>query len=227
MSDTWSLKFLRERIQSLGLSDADDVIARINSIGRAVLIYEYHKRLARDAFEIFSTENDPSGRCLTTHFFGMADDGIVLWEAGIVSEANLIAAINITKGMFDSFGQLVNRLVLCEPIVGNVYLHLVLKKLPPSPLRSELSAATSSEWFNYITAFINSVKHSQLVTHGASVSFVDDNRGGKLKEFTHNGKHYPSYWAREILEGVVEIQKSLIVCGQALNNAEFQRYKHQ
>ncbi|MEE5079308.1 hypothetical protein V2K58_07235 [Pseudomonas alliivorans] len=63
---------------------------------------------------------------------------------------------------------------------------------------------------------MNMVKHHHLIVHNASISFIDENRGGKVEGFRHKEKDYPACWVREALEGTVELQNSLRACGVLL-----------
>lgn len=218
MNQTWSLVELQRRIGNSNIDKDGSIVDLIKSIGRSIDIFDYHIQLARDAFNLLNPEEDRDGSVFTRHLLmATRDTGQTIRKAALQSEANLIACVNITKSMFDSFGQLVNQIALSEPIPRNPYLKDVIVKLPASTLRGSLEIAISSDWYLYVSAFINTVKHRQLITHSASISFVDGNRGGRLKEFSYNKKDYPSYWATEVLEGIVELQRLLIHCGQALN----------
>ncbi|MDH4554789.1 hypothetical protein E8F11_06295 [Pseudomonas sp. BN417] len=217
MISAWNLKELRDRIRENRPVDGESLVEITNSLGRSREIFEYHKKLARDAFEAFNTENDPTGMLLAEHVFGVTEKNDLLTEANLASEANLIACISVTRNAFDSFGQLLNGLVVPEPCTGNFYIHDVLKKLPAGELKDQLKIATSSAWYEYMQAFTNIVKHRQLIKHNSSLSFVEDRRGGKVNGFKYKGKDYTDYWVRDVLQGTVEVQNSLVTCGRALN----------
>lgn len=114
------------------------------------------------------------------------------------------------------FGQLLNGLVVPVPLKGNFYIQDLEAALPTGELKDRLSDALTSEWFGYTHAFMNMVKHHQLVVHNASISFVDENRRGKFEGFTHKKKDYPAYWVQEAREGTVWLQNSLQACGVLL-----------
>jgi hypothetical protein len=219
MTAQWKLDLLRDGLKIKHSCNVKELTSLINSLGRARDIFDYHKCLARDAFEDFNATNDPDGIGFASSIFGAVDEGGVLWKAGIVSEANLIACISITRSSFDSFGQLVNLLILAKPRNGNPYVQDVAKALPHGELKEELAAAISSEWFGYIQAFSNTMKHRQLITHSPSLSFIDENRGGKVEGFDYKGQYHPARWVMDALEGTVQLQNSLVGCGRALNRA--------
>ncbi|MNG96171.1 hypothetical protein D3C79_552280 [compost metagenome] len=165
---------------------------------------------------MFDVKNDPHGIEFVRQLFDLNKNQEALQQAKLESEANLIACISTTRNSYDSFGQLVN-ILATAPLKGNFYVHDVARALPTGQLKTELSAAVSSDWFTYANAFMNTVKHRQLITHNTSISFVNKNRGGKVCSFHHKGKPYQEYWAREVLEGTVELQNALVLCGRALN----------
>ncbi|MHB9798501.1 hypothetical protein ACYCAX_11885 [Pseudomonas sp. MT3] len=217
MTDAWNLGALRAQIRIRQPETSKRLVQIINSLGRSSEIFTYHKRLARDAFTAFNAENDPHGIKFSERIFGFDDDDGVIHEAGLISEANLIACIAITRNSYDSFGQLLNGLVVPVPLTGIFYIHNVKDALPTGELKDRLNEALASEWFGYTHAFMNMVKHHRLIVHNPSISFIDDNRGGKVEGFRHKEKDYPACWVREALEGTVELQNSLRACGVLLN----------
>ncbi|MES2230362.1 hypothetical protein EKA85_11835 [Pseudomonas veronii] len=217
MSDAWNLQALRAQVKIRQPDTSKRLVQIINSLGRSRDIFEYHKCLARDAFTAFNAENDPHGIKFAERLFGCEDDDGVIHKAGLISEANLIACVAITRNSYDSFGQLLNGLVVSVPLTGNFYIHNVKDALPAGDLKDRLNDTLTSEWFGYTHAFMNMVKHHQLIVHNASISFIDENRGGKVEGFRHKEKDYPACWVREALEGTVELQNSLRACGVLLN----------
>lgn len=217
MSDAWNLQALREQVKIRQPDTSKRLVQIINSLGRSRDIFEYHKCLARDAFTAFNAENDPHGISFAHRILGGGDDDGVVHKAGLISEANLIACIAITRNSYDSFGQLLNGLVVPVPLTGNFYIHNVKDALPAGDLKDRLNDALTSEWFGYTHAFMNMVKHHRLIVHNPSISFIDDNRGGKIEGFRHKEKDYLACWVREALEGTVELQNSLRACGVLLN----------
>lgn len=215
MSEAWNLEALRTQVTIRQPKTGKILIQIINSLGRSNEIFNYHKSLARDAFAPLIAENDPHGIKFAERIFECEDDEV--YKAGLISEANLIACIAVTRNSYDSFGQLLNGLVIPEPLKRNFYIQNVNAALSPGELKTQLNEAISSEWFGYIHAFMNMVKHHQLIVHNASISFIDKNRGGRVEGFSYKEKNYPAYWVREALEGTVSLQNSLQTCGVMLN----------
>ncbi|MBX8550684.1 hypothetical protein K5D68_13880 [Pseudomonas cichorii] len=217
MINAWNLQELRESIAINQPKEKTPLIEITNSLGRSREIFEYHKRLARDAFGAFDTTNDPTGIIFFEHLCGASEQEELLYDANLASEANLIACISVTRNVFDSFGQLLNGLVVGHPRKGNLYIHDIINLLPPSELKDELGKAISSTWYEYINAFMNTVKHRQLIKHNPSISFIDNRHGGKVDGFRYKDKPYSERWAMDVLQGTVDLQNSLGACGRALN----------
>ncbi|MCP3750988.1 hypothetical protein [Pseudomonas sp. SBB6] len=227
MDNSWNLTALRTAINARKPKQHDRLIEIINSLGRSSQIFEYHKRLARDAFTAFDEENDPKGIKYASHFFGCEDDQDAIQEADLISQANLISCIATTRNAYDSFGQLINSLVLPKPLTTKFYIFEVRDKLPAGKLKRRLNKALSSKWFAYTHAFMNEIKHHRLIVHRPTISFIDENRGGKIAGFKHKSKAFPEYWVREALEGTVELQNSLVACGKLLNQLYLEETPHQ
>ncbi|MEE4343328.1 hypothetical protein V2J66_17035 [Pseudomonas alliivorans] len=66
----------------------------------------------RNAFTAFNAENDPDGIKFAQRIFGFEDNDGVVHKAGLISEANLITCVAITRNSYDSFGQSLNGLVV-------------------------------------------------------------------------------------------------------------------
>ncbi|MBI6671337.1 hypothetical protein YA0637_07230 [Pseudomonas syringae] len=217
MGEAWNLQALRAQVTIRQPDTGKRLVQIINSLGRSREIFTYHKCLARDAFTEFNAENDPHGITFARRILGCDDEDGAVYEAGLVSEANLIACIAITRNSYDSFGQLLNGLVVPVPLKRHFYIQDVEAALPSGELKDCLGDALTSEWFGYTHAFMNVVKHHQLIVHNPSISFIDENRGGKVQSFRYREKDYPACWVREALEGTVELQNSLRECGAKLN----------
>ncbi|WP_137822558.1 hypothetical protein [Pseudomonas sp. D(2018)] len=223
MTSHWDLGALKNKVVATQAGDTKELVDLIYAMGRYQQIFEYHKCLARDAFAAFSTDSGPDQLKFLTHAFGCVspEEQGTLEHARLVSEANLLACIGITRSAFDSFGELLNRLVLPVPLNGKVYVHTVRDKLPSGELKDSLDSALSASWFTYVSDFSNVSKHRALIGHTPSASYIDDNQGGKVASFTYENRGkprtHPSYWTKEILEGTIEVWRSLVLCGLALN----------
>jgi hypothetical protein len=138
--------------------------------------------------------------------------------AKIVSEANIIGCLYTARSLWDMFAQLVNALLLVEPLaVGDCDIKRVAARMPASPLKTRLDVLLESHWYTYVSAFINTTKHRQLVQHPMTVSMEEDRAGIRIAGFSYRAKSFKTYWGREVLEGAIEVKNAIIECGRLLN----------
>lgn len=215
----WDLNALRTHIGSLD-AERTYLIDVVNSIGRANHIFRYHLSEARDAFKGIVDDEDPAGPASLEFILGGSDRQSDFNLAKLSSEANLVACMHTVRNQCDIFGQLVNGLVLEAPMsIGFCSISRVCDRLPSSRIKDELISLLNTHWFSYVNGFINTAKHRKLIQHGFSVSFQEDRSGVKLGMFKYGGQTYPSHWGSEVLQGVVDLNNSLVACGRTLNSA--------
>jgi hypothetical protein len=139
--------------------------------------------------------------------------------AKIVNEAHLVGCLHTIRGALDIFAQLVNSTVLSSQLtLEKCDIARVTPLLPDCALRDRLEVLLSSHWCKYVSAFINTTKHRQLVAHTTTVSFVDDRSGIKLGTFKYGGQAFPAYWDKEVLQGGIEVSNGIVDCGRLLNS---------
>lgn len=215
MGRSWNIGCLREHVKANHPEDAAELVSLINSLGQSQRIFEYHKCLARDAFQGFE---DP-----LVFFEHQLQAGVRQedWDKACVqSEANLIACISTVVNAFESFGKLLIKLNLVKTSES---LYGVRNGLDKGELRSSLDSAIRSEWYRYLKAFTNMIKHHQLITHRPTISFEEGRFGGKVVSFTYDNpyskapENYEARWVEDVLKGVIEVSRSLVTCGLALN----------
>ncbi|WP_236217494.1 hypothetical protein [Pseudomonas rhodesiae] len=221
MPRKWDLAALKEHIR-INEPNKAWLLSTVDSVSHSLLIYQYHKCLARDAFASYQAEHDPDGIKMFTGAMMMgADDEFE--NAKLASEANLIAAINITRNAFDIFAQIVNALALPQPFcIEHCNISKVRDGLPQSPLKNEITRVTKLPWFRYLSGFSNTIKHRQLVSHQPSQRPQDatgeyQGGGAEVAAFEYRGKTFKSYWVQEVLVGTVEIHNEMLTLGISLN----------
>jgi hypothetical protein len=218
MSPTaWNLEELRSRVRT-ARSDADEVLELINSISRSVQIFRYHMETGRDALKGIVNETEPQGPENFMLILGASERQGEFAYAKIVGEANIIGCLYAARSLWDLFAQLVNALVLVEPLaVSACDINRVVAAMPASPLRTRLDALLRSHWYTYVAAFINTTKHRQLVQHMMTVSIEEDRAGIRIGGFTYRAKSFKTYWGHEVLEGAIDVKNAIIECGRLLN----------
>jgi hypothetical protein len=215
MRTPWNLIVLREHIRRSRGKDAEALEEIVKSIRKSVDIFRYHLITARDALKGILGDNPSVDRALE-----------IVWReqpseyryAMIVSEAHILGCFLITRNMYDIFAQLVNRLVLNSSLSDrDCDIWKVYEELDASDLRTQIGQLLDSDWFGYVSAFVNTIKHRSLVQHNFRVSFEDNVAGIILGAFEFKSRSHPSYSATEALEGVTEVKNRIVVCGRVLN----------
>jgi hypothetical protein len=220
MRGKWNLAALREHI--LTVEPAKNwLLSTVDSVSHSLYIYHYHKSLARDAFSAYSAEHDPDGiKLFSATMMGNDDE---LEEAKLASEANLIAAINITRNTFDILAQLVNALVLPQPLaIDRCDFARVRDELQASKLKDEITRVSQLHWYRYLAGFSNTIKHRQLISHTPSQKHEEETGkylggGAEVAPFDYRDDKFTSYWVREVLEGTVEMHNEIVTLGITLN----------
>lgn len=198
------------------------LLSTVDSVAHSLYIYQYHKNLARDAFASYHIDQDPDGIKLFAGVMMMGTDE-TFEEAKLASEANLIAAINITRNTFDIFAQIVNALVLPQPLcIEHCTFSKARDGLPEGKLKEEITRVTRLPWFRYLAGFSNTIKHRQLISHKPSQKHKSDTGeylggGAEVAGFEHGGRKFESFWVNEVLEGTVEMYNEIVTLGISLN----------
>lgn len=215
---SWNLTALRTYIKTSYAGDAE-LQQLVRSIERSCRIFGYHMVSARDAMKAWIPEDAEDAQTeMMLAVFGSLDQQPEYEWAKIVNEAHLIACLHTTRGVWDIYAQLLNRLIVTTPLsVERCDIGRVVALLPASALRDRLNRLLASYWYRYVSAFINTTKHRQLVEHMTTVSFADGRSGIRIGKFQYQGSSFPDYWDTEVLVGVIEVKNAVIDCGRSLN----------
>lgn len=221
MRGRWSLAALKEHIRTIE-PDKTWLLSTVDSVSHSLYIYQYHKSLARDAFAVYQAEHDPDGIKLFAATMMMGNDD-EFEEAKLASEANLIAAINITRNTFDILAQLVNALALPQPLaIDRCDFAKVRNELQASKLKDEITRVSRLHWYRYLAGFSNTIKHRQLISHTPSQKHEEETGkylggGAEVAPFDYRDDKFTSYWVQEVLEGTVEMHNEIVTLGNTLN----------
>lgn len=215
---SWNLTGLRSYIKTSCTNDAE-LLQLVRSIDRSCRIFGYHMVTARDAMKAWIPEDaEDAQREMMLAVFGSLDQQPEYEWAKIVNEAHLIACLHTTRGVWDIYAQLLNRLIVTPALsVEDCDIGRVASLLPASALRERLNRLLASHWYRYVSAFINTTKHRQLVEHMTAVSFEEGRSGIRVGAFQYRKSTFPAYWDTEVLEGVIEVKNAVIDCGRFLN----------
>ncbi len=218
MSDSWDIRALRTYISNAPgrTSTSLDVL---NSLDRYVQIFLYHLFNARDAMKGIIHTVDPYGMENSKYIFGASERRSDYDKAMTVTEANTLGCIHATRAIYDVFSQLLNDLLLSGALgEGECEIAIVAKRLPESEVKKILTELLNSQWFAYISAFVNTAKHRRLVGQLFQVSFEDASARMEIPAFEYRDRSFASYTLENVLRGVVEVKNAIVYCGRALNS---------
>lgn len=218
MSDSWNIEALRQYI-SAGHVPESPSLEIVDSLDRYVRIFVYHLISARDAMKEVIHTNDPYGIENTKYLFGASERQEDFYKAMTVTEANTLGCIHATRAIYDVFSQLLNHLLLSGELSERACSIVSVEKLlPRSDVKQILTDLLSSQWFAYVSAFINTAKHRRLVGQLFHVSFESPSARVEVPAFAYEGQSFASHTLEEILRGVVDVKNAVVHCGRALNS---------
>lgn len=212
---TWNLKELRDYAKSK-LSDADLVISQIDSIDRTVGIFIYHMSTAKKLIEKIEPRDERDQMNL---IFTPASMREQLWEIKLGIQAETQAAIHNARSIHEIFSQIGNSLLLDQPMAADRCTILSLsKRLRESKLKNYLEETLTSDSYQYVNSFVNTIKHRNLVKSNSHIDLQEARGGIKFEEFNYNNKTYPSLWAIDVIKTVLEVKNRAIIAGPMLNS---------
>lgn len=220
MTAVWKLKELEQWIEANNPGDVRTA-ALPRSLSRSAFIIKYHANLARDAFDQFKEEGDDHYKMFVSMMSFKPEFGM----AALAHEANIIALVHTVRNYADIFAQLVNSLVLNEPILEkDCTFGKVAKDMPESALKQGMLDLNSSYWFRYLAAFSNISKHRRLIQSKPSVNFEDNVSGLKVEAFSYKLSYkepetdFPQCWGHNLRNEAYNVYCRIIELGQELND---------
>ena len=149
------------------------------------------------------------------------------WQkAAFTSTAETEAAAQALHSMADILAQIVNKAVLKPSLPEKqVYLSEVHQRLSAqgngSRVVAKIAALQKSPAFDYLNAFVNTIKHRRLLDTEYRAEGGEGTRneeGIRFKAFTYKGWDYPTVWASDILANYKkEIVNLICAVGNAVN----------
>ncbi|WP_413110771.1 hypothetical protein [Thaumasiovibrio sp. DFM-14] len=210
----WNIKALKDH--SIALNGEDkSTIERINSTSRAIDIFCYHLEQAKtqNDLTIGSTPREQMELVMPPE-----EKMLEVWKRKLAIQANTQACIHTARSIHDLFAQLVNGLLFQNPIaVHDCDVYKVTQKLEDGELKTALSNLLGSFEFKYVNAFVNTIKHRNLVDFGALVSFEENRSGVQFNGFKFKGEPYDKLWAEDVLKLTLTVKNTVITAGCLLN----------
>jgi len=207
----WCPDILQKNISEKGF-DVKIFTESIQSVFRTIAIYEYHKE---EAYSLI-LEIDSISNCNGLMFVFEPPEG--LYEKKIALQAHIQSAIHNARALYDLTSQLINELLLPEPIeIYDCTINNLIKKMIYSDLKSTIENAIESESYKYVNAFVNVIKHRNLVAFNSHFKLVENKAGILFNTFKYRKEIYPELWAIDALEKSLNVKNEIITIGEKLN----------
>lgn len=214
MPNSWDLKALREFVK-INKESVQLHLERIDSVSRAIEIFEYHKQLAKDSVDKVEPKNTLNAIELV---LTPREKSAYYRTQKLVIQANTQACIHYARSIHDLFAQLTNGLLLKKPLgVHDCDIKKLREKLEASQLKNLIDTLLESQDFAYVEAFVNTMKHRNLIQFGAFISFETGLSGVRFKEFKYSGKTFKPLWAEQVLQHALAVKNKVIDIGCVLN----------
>jgi len=207
----WCPNILQERISENGF-DVNDFTESIQSVFRTIDIYEYHKEEAYSLILEIEPESNRDGLMFVLE----PPEG--LYEKKLAIQAHIQSAIHNSRALYDLISQLINKLLLSNPIeIYDCTISNLIKKMNHSDLKNTIENALESDSYKYINAFVNVIKHRNLVAFNSQFKLVENKAGIIFHTFKYSQKTYPELWATDALEKSLNVKNEIITIGEKLN----------
>ena len=196
-------------MEEKGLSSSES-ISHLRSISKTIDIYEYHKEEAYAQIQNINPKDTQEALMLVFSTNDTAMERLSI-------QANVQAALHNARAVYDLLAQLINKALLNNKFtVKDCSLHKVRNELADSELKQFLLTLNSSQSFKYVNAFVNTIKHRDLVNLNAQIDFVENRSGIRFSSFIYEGKEYPSLWAEDALQNTLNVKNDIITLGEIL-----------
>ncbi|MCE9685699.1 hypothetical protein LZP73_05645 [Shewanella sp. AS16] len=210
----WDISKLKTHLDSLD-EPSDLHSDYLWSISRTITIYEYHKSEAYSALmDIEPKDHEDAINFVLSN----SDENNDFEYKVIIIQAHMQASLYSARAMFDIFAQLINLLLLSgKRPVHHCYVHDVCDLLIDSPVKTALRDILNSHEYKYVSAFINVIKHRNLLQFTRTLDFTELKSGVRVKNFKFKDQSFGQKWAIDALESSLIIKNKLVDLGELLN----------
>lgn len=211
----WNIRELKNHLDLLG-EQPEHYIEYLDSVSRVIDIFEFHKV---EAFSVISRLDSDDPKMAMRLVFSIDFERIDVENEVISAQAHLHAALQNVRSMYDILAQLLNALLVREPIP----IHLcdickVCKSLPNGNVKTELEKILASFEYQYVNSFVNTIKHRNLVQFNRELDLHESRASIRIKPFSYSGYFYDQKWAIDVLKYGLDVKNQLIEIGQLLNS---------
>jgi len=199
--------------------DIDSCVANLRSLSRGTDIYEYHKSMAYELFMEITPKNNKDALML------VLTPRTETKEQSLAIQANVQAAIHAARSLYDIFAQLLNKVVLQERFsVRECMLYKVRPLITEPTLKETLDSVVESESYKYISAFVNTIRHRDLVYLGANFDFFENKAELKFESFSYSNEIYPSLRGIDALEHSLNAKNAVITLVNIFEQHTLQKF---
>ncbi|MBD1559851.1 hypothetical protein HC752_23260 [Vibrio sp. S9_S30] len=207
----WCPDLLQQNISQKGF-DVKNFTESIQSVFRTIDIYEYHKEEAYSLILKIEPKSNRDG------FMFVLEPSEEVYEQKLAIQAHIQSAIHNARALYDLISQLINKLLLPKPIeIYDCTINNLIKKMEHSELKSTIENAIESESYKYINAFVNVIKHRNLVAFNSQFKLIENKAGILFHSFKYSKEIYPELWATDALEKSLNVKNEIITIGEKLN----------
>ncbi len=180
-------------------------VNNLRSMSKTIDIYEYHKS---EAYRLIK-EIEPKSHLEKMKFVWQPSKE--MRRKKLLIQAHIQAAIYNSRALYDIFSHLINKVVLDGKIkVNYCSIDKVLNHLPAGSLKAALDLSIRTDAYLYVNAFVNTIKHRDLVETSSSIDFVNNRFGIKFIGFNYKEKPFDSLWAIDVLERSFNVKNNVI-----------------
>ncbi|EGQ9232893.1 TPA: hypothetical protein ACVU5U_001153 [Vibrio parahaemolyticus] len=210
----WNIKQLKLHLETnseISEKNAD----YLDSLSRCIEIFDYHKEEAYSVIEKFDSSDLKFG---LKFVLSTGDQRAEHEYSTLVAQAHIHAALQSSRAMYDIFAQLLNSLLAKEPIeIHRCDISKVFKLLPDGALKSQLEATLNGYDYSYVSGFVNTIKHRNLVQCGRQLDFIENRASIRIKSFSYCGDTYDPKWAVDVLQYGLNIRNNIVELGRLLS----------
>ncbi|WJV31980.1 hypothetical protein QTG56_25545 (plasmid) [Rossellomorea sp. AcN35-11] len=206
---TWNVEEFRRSAIFKGITVPEDFIESMEyNINRS----HYHSESSKEYWDSLYSTSGPNEVSVSR----------VAAEIETKSEFEFIAALQAIHPLADLMGQILNVTLLEDPMpIHRVDLNRVKSQLSRRPELSEvvvrISELLESEEFLFIGAFVNTIKHRNIieVEHYGEFGQGTANRMGlRTLRFSYKNNDYDPMWVKEVLDLYIPQGNRFDLCGR-------------
>lgn len=180
-------------------------INNLRSMSKTIDIYEYHKS---EAYQLIKEIEPKSNRDAMELVFQPSEE---LSRNKLSLQAHIQSSIYSSRALYDIFSHLINNVFLDKKIeVHKCSIDIVARELRDGVFKTALLSSVKSDSYLYVNAFVNTIKHRDLVDLNSSIDFVNSRSGVKFNGFKYYNNTFEPLWAVDVLAHSLNVKNDMI-----------------